>query len=68
MGRAWTSLRLYRPITRLREQLPHRLFLAEITAGQVRHCGFVLTGHWASQYGKWFRAHQSGGKERLPCC
>jgi hypothetical protein len=36
--------------------MPHRLFLAEITAGHVRHCGFVLTGHWASQYGKWFRA------------
>ncbi len=36
--------------------MPHHLFLAEITTGQMRRFGFVLTGHWASQYGKWFRA------------
>jgi hypothetical protein len=36
--------------------MPHCLFLAEIAAGQVRDCGSVLTGHRASQYGKWFRA------------
>lgn len=57
--------------------MPHRLFLAEITAGQVRHCGFVLTGHWASQYGKGFRAtklvekrgcHAVNGRNRTNEC